>query len=73
MSILPFKSSDLPHDLQHLRCLSVKKAADILDFDEKTIRRMATDGSGDLEGVGRGHRFRITVRSVEAYIERERR
>jgi excisionase family DNA binding protein len=54
-----------------LNCISVIKAAEILDFDSRTIHRLLAEG--ELEAVGSEKRLRILRTSVRAYIERHKK
>ena len=50
--------------------VSVKRAADLLDYSTRTIYRLIT--AGELETTGSGQLLRITYESILAYQERIR-
>src|SRR5262245_9807739 len=48
----------------------IKTAADMLEYDNSTIRRYIR--RGDLEATGSGRGRRVTMRSIEALVNGER-
>ena len=51
--------------------ISITKAASLLDYDERTIRRLIA--RGELSAVGARKLLRIDMQSIHAYRERQRR
>ena len=50
--------------------VQIQTAATMLDYDESTIRRKIN--AGDLEAFGSGRGRRVTIRSIQAYLNGER-
>jgi excisionase family DNA binding protein len=50
--------------------VKIKRAAELLDYSERTIYRLID--AGELDAVGSGTRRRIPVASIHAYMERNR-
>jgi excisionase family DNA binding protein len=48
--------------------VSIAEAALMLDYSDRTIRRLIA--AGELEAVGKGGLRRVTVVSIEAYQQR---
>lgn len=51
--------------------VTIKEAARLLAFGQSTIREKIK--AGELEATGHGRGFRVTMASIKAYIERNRR
>ncbi len=51
--------------------VTIKEAARLLSFDMSTVRRKIA--TGDLEATGHGQSTRVTMASLRAYVERNKR
>lgn len=51
--------------------VSIAKAADLLDYHKRTVRRLIE--RGELTAVGRGKLLRIDIASIHDYRERQKR
>lgn len=65
MTILDFPQTD--DRLQ----VTIKEAARLLAFDSATIRRKIA--RGELDATGHGQSTRVTMASLRAYVERNKR
>lgn len=58
---------DFPSDIDHLRCVSLKKAACTLDMSTDTIERMLR--AGEMRGAKIRGEIRVYVSSIDEYLK----
>lgn len=61
---------DFPTTGERLQ-VTIKEAARLLSFDPATVRRKIR--RGELEATGHGQSTRVTMASLRAYVERNKR
>jgi len=63
------RENSIPHPREPLQ-VTIREAADLLRFDERTVRRLIT--RGEIAAIGRGKLRRIAMDDLRAYQARNR-